>query len=155
MTTGTSLVDFKQALVTALRARPALAAVQVLYGPDDFPSGDDHVENESIWFGDTNWTAFEIPLIKAGTKKVDETYELDWIIQVIKGDGSLQETADIRAKALLVELQQALAETPQVSAETFWAQLRLRRHATGQVVSGPGHGSRFEGVVEVRSRLYP
>lgn len=154
MTTGTTLVSVKQALVTALRARPGLAGVQVLYGPDDFPNGDDHLENESLWFGDTNWTDFAIPLIRGGTKKVDENYELGWTLQVIRDDGSSQEAADVRAKTLLAEFQQSLAETPAPSAEVFWAQLRVQRHVTGQLASGPGHGSRFEGVVEVRARLF-
>lgn len=155
MTTGTSLVAFKQALVAALRARPGLATVQVLYGPDDFPPGDDHVKNESIWLGDTTWDEFFIPLIRAGTKKVEENFALQWFLQVIKDDGSSQEAADIRAQALLVELQQVLAVNPQISTEIFWAQLQVQRHATGQLAAGPGHGSRFEGIIQVRARLFP
>lgn len=155
MTTGTSAVAVKQAMVTALRARPALATVMVLYAADDFPSGKDHLEAEAIWFGNTTWNDYSIPLIKAGTKKVDEDYETEWFIQVLKDDGSTQETADLRAKALLVEIQQALAEVPGISAEIFWAQLRVQSHFTGQLASGPGHGSRFEGVINVRARLYP
>lgn len=154
MTTGTSLVAVKQAMVTALRARPALATVQVLYGADDFPPGKDHLESEAIWFGNTTWNDFSIPLIKAGTKKVDEDYDTEWFVQVLKDDGSTQEAADLRAKALLAELQQALAEAPGISSEISWAQLRVRNHFTGQFVSGPGHGSRFEGVINVRARLY-
>jgi hypothetical protein len=155
MTTGTSLIVVKQSLVTALRARAGLAGVQVLYASDDFPSGDDHVEDESIWLGDTEWLESEIPVFNTGTKKVDEVYELAWVVQVVKADGSTQEATDVRAKAILVELQQALAETPQLSVATFWALMRMRRHATGQVLSGPGHGSRFEGVIEVKARLAP
>lgn len=155
MTTGTSLVAVKQAIVTALRARPALSTVQVLYGPDDFPSGKDHLEAESIWLGNTTWNDFTIPLIRAGTKKVDEDFETEWFIQVLKDDGSTQEAADIRAKALLAELQQSLAEAPGISPEIFWAQLRVQSHFTGQLASGPGHGSRFEGNINVRARLFP
>lgn len=155
MSTGTSLITLKQALVTSLRARAGLTGVQVLYGPDDFTAPDDHVEDEAIWLGDTIWIESEIPVMMIGTKKVDETYELDWIVQVVRADGSTQEATDLRAVALLAELQQALAETPVISAQTFWALIRMRRHATGQVVTGPGHGSRFEGVVEVKARLAP
>lgn len=154
MATGTTLVLMKQALVTALRARPGLAGVQVLYGVDDFPEGDDHLEQESIWFGEATWPDTEIPTMRGGTKEVDETYELSWVIEVIKSDGSLQEAADLRGKALLVELQQALAENPQPSAEVLWAELKIRRHIPGQVAPG-GHGARFEGVIEVRARLFP
>lgn len=155
MTTGTSLVAVKQALVTALRARPGLSGVQVLYGIDDFPTGDDHLEEEAIWFGEATWPDTEIPTLRAGTKEVDETYELAWVVEVIKPDGSSQEAADVRAKALMVELQQALAENPQIAPEILWAVFVIRRHVPGQVASGPGHGSRFEGVIEVRARLFP
>lgn len=155
MTTGTSLVAVKQAVVTALRARGGLAGVQVLYGPDDFEAGDDHVQDEAIWLGDTNWLTSEIPVWNTGTKKLDETYALNWVIQVLKADGALQETADLRARVLLAELQQALAETPVISAEILWGLLRVTRHLTGQMVTGPGHGARFEGVIEVRARLAP
>jgi hypothetical protein len=155
VTTGTSLVAVKQALVTALRARTGLAGVQVLYAPDDFETGDDHVQDDAIWLGDTEWLESEIPVWNTGTKKVDETYALDWVVQVVKADGSTQEIADVRARALLAELQQALAEVPVISAEVLWAALHIGRHATGQVVAGPGHGSRFEGVIEVRARLSP
>lgn len=155
MATGTSLVTAKQVLVTALRARPGLSGVQVMLGPDDFPSGDDHLKNEAIWFGDARWLESEIPVMKSGTLKVDETFELDWFVQVIKPDGSTQEAADLRAVALLAELQQSLAETPRPTTEILWALIRLGRHATGQFGSGPGHGSRFEGTVEVKARLAP
>lgn len=155
MSQGTSLVAVKQVLVTALRARPGLAGIQVLYAWDDFEGTDDHLRDEAIWFGNTLWTASEIPVMKAGTKKVDEEYELEVFIQVLKTDGVDQEAADVRARLLLVELQQALAEAPQISVETFWALLRMRRHATGLLAPGPGHGSRFEGVIEVRARLAP
>jgi hypothetical protein len=155
VSTGTTLVAVKQALVTALRARAGLAGVQVLLGPDDFPSGDDHLEEESIWFGDATWDEFDIPLIHAGTKTYEETYEVDWFVQVLKADGSSQETADVRALALFAEFQQALAESPQFIPEVFWGILRLRRHLTGQLSPGPGHGSRFEGGLEIKARLAP
>lgn len=155
VSTGTTLVAVKQAIVTALRARGGLAGVQVLYAPDDFESGDDHIQDDAIWFGDTDWLESEINVWNTGTKKVDETFSLGWVVQVIKADGASQETADLRAKALLVELQQALAETPVITTGILWALLKLTRHVTGQVVAGPGHGSRFEGVIEVRARLAP
>jgi hypothetical protein len=155
MATGTSLVALKQALVTALRARAGLTGVQVLYWPDDFLVGDDHLKNEAIWFGNARWLESEIQVLTAGTKPVDEVYEIDWYVQVLKEDGSTQETADLRAVALLAELQQALAETPQPSTQSFWALIRLGQHFTGQLVPGPNHGSRFEGTVEVRARLAP
>jgi hypothetical protein len=158
MATGTSLIALKQALVTALRARAGLASVQILYGPDDFEAGDDHLQEEAIWLGNALWTNSEIPVMKAGTKEVAETFELEFFVQVLKSDGSSQETADLRAKALLTELQQALAEDPMLVAQAppiLWALLQMRRHVTGTLDVGPNHGSRFEGVIEVKARLKP
>jgi hypothetical protein len=155
MSTGTSLVALKQALITALRARAGLVGVQVLYAAGDFQTGDDHLEGEAIWLRNTEWESSEFPVMRAGTKKVDEVYALEVFVQVLKTDGSSQETADLRALALVAELQQALAETPQVSAQTFWGELKMRRHITGQLSPGPGHGSRFEAVIWVKARLAP
>lgn len=155
MTTGTSLVAVKQAMVTALRARAGLAGVQVLYASDDFEDGDDHVQDEAIWFGNANWIESEIPVWNTGTKKVDETYAIDWTVQVLKPDGKSQEACDVRARVLVAELQQALAETPVISAEILWGLFRVTRHQVGQFVPGPGHGARFSGVIEVRARLAP
>ncbi len=154
MSQGTSEIVARQALVTALRARGALASVQVLYAQDDFVASDDALKNEAIWLGDTEWLESEIPVMKSGTKKVDEVYEIGVTIQVIKDDGSSQEVTDQRAQVLLVEVQQALAEAPKISAEVFWALWRTRKHVTGQLATGPGHGARYEGVVEVRARLF-
>lgn len=154
MSTGTTLVTVKQAIVTALRARAGLTGIQVMHGPDDFPSGDDGLKDESIWLGDAKWLAMEIPTMKAGTKDVDETYELEVMIQVLKNDGSTQETADLRAAVLLAEVQQAFAEAPDFSPVIFEATFELRDHKTGQLAT-TGHGSRFEGIVEVFARLSP
>ena len=153
MSQGTSLVAFKQAIITNLTARSGLSGVQVAYAWDDLPSGDDHLEGEAIWLGDTTWPEYEIPVMRSGTKKVDERYELELFIQVLKVDGSDQETADVRAQALLVEVQQALAETPQQSAQIFVAQFVVQKHHTGQIPPGPGHGSRFDCVLAVHARL--
>ena len=153
MSQGTSEVALRQALVTALRARAALADVQVLYAIDTFETGDDHLQDEAIWFGDTEWVSSVIPVLNAGTKKVDETYEIEFSIQVVKTDGSSQETADVRAVVLLAELQQAFAETPQVSSNTMWGEMHMLKHIVGPVSPGPGHVALFEGVIWAKARL--
>lgn len=154
MTQGTAMLAFRQALVTALRARASLADVQVLYAPDDFESGDDHLQDEAIWFGDTEWVESVIPTMKAGVKHVDETFLMEFFLQVVKADGSTQETADIRAKALIAEVQQELATNPDLTYPTIlWAEMHLKKHHILQVNPGPGHGSKFDGDIEVHARL--
>lgn len=158
MSTGTTLVALKQALVTKLRARAGLSGVQVLYAIDDFEPGDDHLRNEAIWLGNAKWLAPDgsnIANMRAGTKKIDEVYELELFVQVLKDDGSTQEAADVRAEALLAEVQQQFAETPQITPQVFWAEERPREHIIGQLPTGPGHGARFERVVWAKARLAP
>lgn len=147
MSTGTSLVTFKQALRTALTARPGMSGVQVSYA---FP--EDDLQAESLWFEDAV-TSNEIPVMKAGTKKVDEEYTLDAVIQVLKQQGESQETADLRAAALLAELQQALAENPQITPEIQWVEMAGWEHTPGKL--NAGHGSRFNVTLRVRARLFP
>lgn len=149
MSTGTSLVAFKQTLKTALAARPGMSGVQLSYG---YP-GNDYVQRESVWFEGAEVVNSEFPVMKAGTKKVDETYTLDVVVQVLKTQGEDQEAADLRAVALLAELQQALAENPQLTPEIQWAEMAGWEHATGEL--NTGHGSRFNVTLRVRARLYP
>lgn len=148
MSTGTALVAFKQALRTELSIRPGLAGVAVLYG---FP--DTQMPAEALWFENAE-TESEIPLMRSGTKKVDETVDLDVVIQVLKQDGSDQEAADIRAAQILAELQQELAEAPQTVDVILWAEMVGWEHSTGLLPNG-GHGARFEVTVRYKARLLP
>lgn len=150
MSTGTSLIAFKQALRAALAARPGLAGVQVAY---EYPVAG--ITGEDIWLGGAE-SDLRIPVMRAGTKKVDEDYTLTVFVQVLKTQGEGQETADLRAVALLREVQQALAENPQITTEIMWAQVIGWEHFVGPFESGgASRGSRFEVKVNVRARLFP
>lgn len=148
MSVGSSLVAFKRALRTSLQGRVGLAGVLVTYEPEP-------EQAESIWFGNARTTDERIPVMKAGTKKVDERYLLDIHVQVIQADGQTQESADLRCVALFGELQQALAVDPQITAEVFVVELDSWEHFVGELPSGRGHGSRFDARVRVHARLYP
>ena len=149
MSTGSSVASVKQALKAALDARPALADVTVNY--DAAPAGE-----ECVFFGNASTTDERIPVMKAGVAKVDERYLLEVNIQVLARDGQGQEAADLRAVAILGELQQILAETPQLTPEVFTVQMDSWEHFVG-VLGGGGQsvGSRFEVKIRVHARLYP
>lgn len=149
MSTGTTLVAFKTALVDALTARPGLAGVQVSYG---FPEME--IQDESIWLQDAQ-ASTGFPVMKSGTKKVEEQYSITVACQVLRSEGESQLVADVRAAELLVEVQQTLAETPQLIPDIMWAELDGWRHHVGLLPKGEGHGSRFDVQVQVRARLYP
>lgn len=149
MSTGTTLVAFKQALVTALSARPRLAGVQISYG---FP--DTEIWDESIWIEGAR-AELGIPTMTVGTKRVEENYSLTVACQVLRTQAEGQDVADLRAAQLLVELQQALAEKPELIPEILWAEIDGWTHHVGALAKSDGHGSRFDVRVRVRARLHP
>lgn len=150
MTTGTTLIPFKQAVKAALAARPGLAGATVHY---QYPSTA--ITNEDIWLDKAECDT-SIPVMRAGTKKVDEEYTLTIIIQVLKMQGEGQEAADVRAAQLLAEVQQLFAETPQLIPEIQWSQVAGWQNFVGPFEGkDTARGSRFEVRVTVRARLFP
>ncbi|WP_017974366.1 hypothetical protein [Actinopolyspora halophila] len=149
MTTGTTLVAFKHALVDALRARGGLAGVQVEYA---FP--EDALQDEAIWVEGVD-ASMTLPVLRAGTKPVDEDYTVTLAVQVLKSQGESQETADTRLLELFAEVQQCFAEQPQLIPEIQWALPTGWKHILGVLPTGMGHGSRFDVRVRVKARLFP
>jgi hypothetical protein len=152
MTTGTTLVEVKQAVVTLLAARPGLATAQVSY---EYPLGG--TTGKDIWLGRATADT-RIPTVKAGTKKVDEEYILTIVAQFLETQGGGQEVADLGALALLREIQQAFAETPQLIPSIQWATVSGWVHNIGvfghdDTGGDVNRGSRFEIQVTVRARL--
>jgi hypothetical protein len=149
VSTGTTLVAVKQALRTALRARIGLTGVIVSYTqPAAFESDD------NIWFG-TAIASTELSNMRGGAPlTVMETVELELHIQsgTFVDDG--QETADLRATALLAEVQQELASTPQTTADVMITELIGWEHSTGPAGGdGSGYASHFTCRVRIRARL--
>ena len=151
MTTGTSLVALKQALVTALAARPGLAAVQVEY---EYPMPSP--EAQAIWFGGAE-ADLDTPVARAGRIKMQEDYTVTLVAQVLKQQGEGQEAADVAALALLQEIQQELADNPVPTPAVLWALLKSWSHSVGPFGDASGgnvsRGSRFEIRIGVRARL--
>jgi hypothetical protein len=149
VTTGTTLVTLKQQLRDALQALPGLASAQITYG---YP-GENAITGKDIWMADAE-SENHIAVIKAGTKKVDETLALSLIIQVLKTAGEGQEAADLEAVELFSEVQQLFARSPQISPSIMWAQIARWSHKTGAYSGNESsHGSRFEVTVTARARL--
>jgi hypothetical protein len=142
---GTSLVLFKQALCEELRARPGLADVEVLYAPTDAESA------EAIWFGKAETEELSIATLRAGKLHLQEKYDLYGCVQVRQTEGQTQESADVRAVAILAELQQELTEAPDTCDDIQWASLHSWKHVGGKL--GTGHGSRFEFTIRVHARM--
>ncbi|MEV5538479.1 hypothetical protein AB0L13_16610 [Saccharopolyspora shandongensis] len=150
MSTGTTLPAVKRAIVDALAARPGMAGVQVSY---EMPQRG--VLAESVWWGEDTETETEIPVMRAGTKKVDELWSGMLVVQVLITDGRDAEAADLRAAALLAEVQQCLAEQPRISPEVQWAEMTGWAHHVGPIGDGTSRGSRFDVAIRVRARLSP
>lgn len=148
MSTGTATFEFIAALVERLKSRPGLSEVQVL---DSYPTAG--LGPSAIWAEDAE-SDHEIPVMKAGTKKVDETVSTSWVIQRLRNDGSEQSATDTDAGLMLGEFQQELAETPQTLVAIQWAQLTGWRMQRGLLATG-GHGTRIELTVTHRARLEP
>ena len=150
MNTGTTLFEFRWALVHRLAARPGLAGVQVLYSVDKA-----ELHNEAIWLGDADSTDLT-PLVTQcpGPVSVDEAYAVKVVIQVLRTEGEGQEDADRRAAQLLAELQRELAGTPQTTGLIHQAELASWAHK--QLTNNAnGHGSRFDVTLAVEATLEP
>jgi hypothetical protein len=114
MSTSSTIVETKRALVQALRARPALSGVQVSYShPGRL------VEGESIYMGGARGE-HEPAAIRAGRKPRTEVYTLDVLCEVSRRGGSVEE-AEARALELLAEVESVLAEDPQLGGRLQWA----------------------------------
>jgi hypothetical protein len=152
MSTGSSLIVFKTGVVTALSARPGLVGVQVTY---EYPIAS--ITGADIWLGDAE-AVTTIPVMRSGVLKVDENYSMLIIAQVLKTQDEGQAAADIGAVALLREVQQMFAETPQTVPDIQWATVNGWKHKIGPFgVDDSGgnvhRGSRFEIQIGVRARL--
>lgn len=150
MSTGSTLVVVKDALLVGLRARPGLAGVQVAYA---LPQRG--LQREAIWFGEETETDAAIPVMRAGIKKVEEQYSLPMVLQVLVTDGRDERAADGRAVELLAELQQLLAERPRITDAIEWAELSAWAHYVGPIGDSTNRGARFEVQITVRARLFP
>ncbi len=149
MSTGTTLPEVRRALVASLGARPGLSAVTVSYAK---PTGT--MPAEAIWFGDAE-AETAIAVMGGAIKKVDETYTLDAVVQVLLRDGRDEEAADLRAAAVFAEFQQQLAATPQPVAAVRQVQMAGWAHTVGPIGETTNRAARFDITLRVNALLQP
>lgn len=148
MTTGTTLTAFKVAYVALLAARPGLAGVQVAYAK---PTTE--LQSEAIWLASATTEDVRLATMGGAVKKVDETYLLSGVVQVLLSDGRDEQTADARANVLLGEVQEALAANPKDLAGVRLATLSGWEHDVGPIGEGTSKGARFDFTIRVEARL--
>lgn len=163
MSDGSSLATAKSRLEAVLEARAGLAGVPVT---DGGPVSARDLQNDSgayeaIWFGDSRTVQIEVPHTGLPVE-LDETYELDVVIQVLKRAeaADTQAAATARSVALLGEVIGALAAdpslgyTPTVALPILEALPQTWEHKGGWLGKGDEHGSRFVLKVRIFSRLH-
>lgn len=150
MSTGTTLVEVKQALVTALAARSGLSGVTVSYAKPATTA----MPAEAIWFGDAE-AETAISTMGGAVKKIDETYVLEAVVQVLIRDGRDEEAADVRAEAVFTEFQQQLAAVPKVIDAIRQAQMTGWVHTVGPIGESTNRGARFDIALRINALLQP
>lgn len=152
MATGTTLIDVKQALLALLVARPTLTATATYDHP-----GQPALTGNDVWLADVPAATTTIPTMRAGKKHVEETFTLQLMVQAVRSAGEGQLVADLAAAAHFREVQQLLAENPQLGLPTTIQHALLVgwAHRTGGFIDGgeSARGSRFELSVQVKARL--
>jgi hypothetical protein len=145
MATTSTLITVKSAIVTLLQA--ALPGVQVSY----HHPGEPGMEAECVFLGHATSTN-EVPTMRANRKKTDERYILQVVVEV-KGEGRTQLQADTRCMELFAEVEDMIADDPNLGLGNaiHWARLAGWEQIGGS--TGTGHGCRVEADVEVYARL--
>lgn len=105
---------YKTALITALKARPGLAGVQITYG--FLIRG---LRNESIAVGSIEWEDEKYAAV--GNRRKEENYWVNLWVWVSR-KGRTQQEATERVFALLAEIEVFLRETP-IMVGVNWAQV--------------------------------
>lgn len=156
---GTTLAAGKTALITALQARPGLAAVNV---SRHIPVAAADLRNaagdfDAVWLGDATGDD-NVIILKSLPLEFDESWELDLAIQVLRPTSTgTQDIADARAVAILGEVLGTLATDPTLGLGATFLRFEVIptgwRHIAGSLPKGVGFGSRFELRLHADARL--
>lgn len=163
---GSTIADTKAALITALKARPGLADVNISYAGPRFAKDvkNDAGDFEAIWLDDAPQLGPAtgqnvVTIIKGLPLEIDDNYDFTVVIQVLRptSDATLEET-EARSVELLGEVLGLLSADPNVGLSP--ASYLLNEclpyhwdHRTGHLPSPPGFGSRFHLHLRVQARL--
>lgn len=102
MATSSTIPAAKAALVSLIGS--ALSGVQVKYGRP----ADNQLARECVWIGDVSG-AQRIPVIAAGRKRREETYQIDVVCAVLRPRGEVSD-AEARAFVLMTEVEDVVAD---------------------------------------------
>lgn len=147
MASRSTVPTVRSALLVALGARAALAAVQVSYSHPG-----QAIEPESVYLGAARGSD-EIPVIRAGRKKRQESYTLDVFFDVV-ADGPTGQEASERAWTLFGELEDLLADDPSLGQPApLWAVLGDWSETLFFDDARQGFGSLLRAAVQIEARL--
>lgn len=147
MATHSTVPTVRAALVSALSARPALAAVQVAYSHPG-----QAIETESVYLGAARGS-HTVPVVRAGRKKRQESYVLDVFFDVV-ADGPTGQEASERAWTLAGELEDLLADDPSLGQPPpFWAVLGDWTETPFFDDARQGFGVLLRAAVQIEARL--
>ena len=147
MASRSTVPTVRAAVVAALTARPALVGVQVAYS---HPGGT--IEAESVYLGKARGSD-EVPVVRAGRKKRQESYTLDVFFDVV-ADGPTGQEASERAWTFFGELEDLLADDPSLGqTQPFWAVLGDWDEILFFDDARQGFGSLLRAGVQIEARL--
>jgi hypothetical protein len=151
---GSTIVTAKRALRDLLQARPGLADVQVAYGePSEY-----NIESDAIWFTVAESLHHEIAMRNGGAFPIKEDIHLTVIVQAFTFGTDMtmdgREESDLRAIALLHELEQCVSENATSIPGVMMLQLAGWQHFPNEAnAAGSGYITRFEVQLRIRAQL--
>ena len=126
--TGTTFAVGKRALVNRLTTRlsgvSGMESIGVHYA---YPTKK--IETEAIWLDDDGSVDQTWRWMQGGTKPVRETWQTDLFIQLQRNRGDItdgqnpSEQAELRLIEIYKQIQQAIAEDPQLDDSQLWSEL--------------------------------
>lgn len=138
------------AITETLAASPLMDQVQVC---DSFPGEQAVTSDELVWIRELMSEDVSIPVMTAGTKHYDDTFEIVLVVDV-RGRPDLRST-QIRLSEIHASIHRLLAESPTLAdlAGVVSAVISGRRQTAVTTLDGPvGFG---EVTISVHTRLMP
>lgn len=145
---GSTMVDFKSTLVTALAALPAMSGVKV-----SFADPGETALKENVWCGRIRDNEHEAVALKSGRRRREENYTVDVFVEVT-GTRLTVETAETRALALGLALEEYLADNPKLDGTVSGLLFAVvSGMELSSVESTDGPHTRLTVSIDVKARL--
>jgi hypothetical protein len=146
MATTSTIIPAKLAIVSSLKARPALTGVLISYADPG-----DKSRREQIFCSEVRVSEQSPVALKTGRRKRDEEYEIDVIVDCYSK--TTPSSAETRCMEMVAELEDELADdtTIQGTDGILWATVTDMRLRTTETGDGPY--ARAIITITVRGRL--